>query len=322
MQNKLAHTAEHAFIGSLQKILATTLKVRKVEHREKDSSVIINLSDLDLETVIEAQNEVNALIYSGRKVKTHSFETMDKARLQFPKLRANEERIKLSDQPIRVIEIEGHDIAACAMDHVSDLRECEFFFVTRISRLGGEAEYEINFAVQNQAKEASIILSRKLLHICHYLGANMNTIENTVKKLNEERKLYATKIKRLTVECLNKIEPSVIAENRRVTLIEDILYGLDDEEIRSFVGKKASDSHGGIVILIVHIRGDENENASVYFARTLPLKDIDCNKLFNQYSSLGVKGGGKPTFVTGMIHKEKTEELMKHLIMDIRKTLQ
>ena len=102
-------------------------------------------------------------------------------------------------------------------------------------------EYEINFAVQNQAKEASIILSKKLLHICHYLGANMNTIENTVKKLNEERKLYATKIKRLTIEYLNKIEPTVIVENRRVNLIyEDILYGLDDEEIRNFVGKKAS----------------------------------------------------------------------------------
>ena len=107
MHNKLAHTAEHAFIGSLQKILATTLKVRKVEHREKDSSVIINLSKLDLETVIEAQYEVNALIYSGRKVNTYSFETMDKARLHFPEPRANEERIKLSDQPIRVIEIEG-----------------------------------------------------------------------------------------------------------------------------------------------------------------------------------------------------------------------
>ena len=52
------------------------------------------------------------------------------------------------------------------------------------------------------------------------------------------------------------------------------------------------------------------------------LKDIDCNRLFNQYSSLGGKGGGKPTFVTGIIHKEKTEELMKHLIMDVRKTLQ
>jgi alanyl-tRNA synthetase len=149
----------------------------------------------------------------------------------------------------------------------------------------------------------------------------MNTIENTVKKLNEERKLYATKIKRLTIEYLNKIEPTVIVESRRVNLIEDILYGLDDEEIRSFVGKKTSATHEGIVVLLVHIRGDEDENASVYFARTQLLKDIDCNRLFNQYSSLGGKGGGKPTFVTGIIHKEKTEELMKHLIMEVRNTL-
>ena len=112
----------------------------------------------------------------------------------------------------------------------------------------------------------------------------MNTIENTVKKLYEERKLYATKIKRLTIEYLNKIEPMVIAENGKVNLIKDILYGLDDEEIRSFVGKKASDRHIGLVLLIVHISGDEEESASVYFARTESLKHIDCNKLFNQYS--------------------------------------
>ena len=151
----------------------------------------------------------------------------------------------------------------------------------------------------------------------------MNTIENTVKKLIEERKLYATKMKRLTIEYLNKIEPTVMAENGKVNLIyADILYGLDDEEIRSFVGKKASATHEGIVVIIVHIRCDADENASVYYARTLPLIEIDCNKLFNQYSSLGGKGGGKPTFVTGIIHKDKAEELMNHLIMDVRKTLQ
>ena len=94
MHNKLAHTAEHAFIGSLQKILGTTLEVRKVEHRERDSSVIVRLSNLDLQTITDAQREVNSLIRVGRKVKTHSFETMDDARKHFPNLRANEDRIK------------------------------------------------------------------------------------------------------------------------------------------------------------------------------------------------------------------------------------
>ena len=69
MHNRLAHTAEHAFIGSLQKILGTILEVRKVEHREKDSSVIVRLSNLDLQTITDAQREVNSLIRVGRKVK-------------------------------------------------------------------------------------------------------------------------------------------------------------------------------------------------------------------------------------------------------------
>jgi alanyl-tRNA synthetase len=321
MHNKLAHTAEHAFVGSLQRILGTTLEVRKVEHREKDSIVIIRLSNLDLQTITDAQREVNSMIQVGRKVKNYSFDTMGDAKKHFPNLRANEVRINQSNQPIRVIEIEGHDVAACIMDHASDLRECEFFLVTRISRIGGDGEYEINFAVQNQAKEASIILSQKLLNICQSLGANMNTVENTVKKLSEERKINEKKLKRLTTERLNKIEPSKMDVNREVNLIQDILHGLDDEEIRNFVGKKISASNEKTIILIVHIPNDNEENASVIFARTQLLDRIDCNKLFNRLSSLGAKGGGKPTFATGVIKKEKKHMLVNQLTADVGRLL-
>jgi alanyl-tRNA synthetase len=321
MHNKLAHTAEHAFVGSLQRILGTTLEVRKVEHREKDSIVIIRLSNLDLQTITDAQREVNSLIQVGRKVKNYSFDTMGDAKKHFPNLRANEVRINQSNQPIRVIEIEGHDVAACIMDHASDLRECEFFLVTRISRIGGDGEYEINFAVQNQAKEASIALSQKLLNICQSLGANMNTVENTVKKLSEEKKINEKKLKLLTTERLKKIEPNKMDANGEVNLIQDILHGLDDEEIRNFVGKKISASNEKTIILIVHIPNDNEENASVIFARTQLLDRIDCNKLFNRLSSLGAKGGGKPTFATGVIKKEKKHMLVNQLTADVGRLL-
>jgi alanyl-tRNA synthetase len=322
MHNKLAHTAEHAFIGSLQRILSKTLEVRKVEHREKDSSVIIRLSNLDLQTVTDAECEVNSLIQVGRKVKNYSFETMEEAKKYFPNLRANEVRIKQSNQPIRVIEIEGHDVAACIMDHASDLRECEFFLVTRISRIGENGEYEINFAVQNQAKEASIKLSQKLLQICQVLGANMNTVENTAKKLSEERKTYEKKLKRLTADYLDKIEPPTMDESGKIYLFQEILYGLDDEEIRSFAGKKTSASHERTIVLFIHISSDKEEKASVVFARSPSLYQIDCNMLFNQLSSLGAKGGGKPTFVVGVIDKDKKHQLMNHLIAEVKKLLQ
>jgi len=322
MHNRLAHTAEHAFIGSLQKILCTTLEVRKVEHREKDSIVVIRLSNLDIQTITDAQCEVNSLIQVGRKVKNYSFDTMGDAKKHFPSLRANEVRIKQRNQSIRVIEIEGHDVAACIMDHASDLRECEFFLVTRISRIGGNGEYEINFAVQSQAKEASIILSQKLLQICQSLGANMNTVENTAKKLIEERKIYEKKLKRLTTDYLDKIEPTTMDESGKIYLIQKIIYGLDDEEIRSFAGKKTSTSHERTIVLFIHVSSDKEEKASVVFARSLSLDQIDCNKLFNQLSSLGAKGGGKPTFVVGVINKDKMHQLMNHLTAEVRKLLQ
>jgi alanyl-tRNA synthetase len=322
MHDKLAHTAEHAFVGSLQRILGTTLEVRKVEHREKDSIVIIRLSNLDLQTITDAQCEVNSLIQAGRKVKNYSFDTMGDAKKHFPNLRANEVRIKQRNQPIRVIEIEGHDVAACIMDHASDLRECEFFLVTRISRIGEDGEYEINFAVQNQAKEASIILSHKLHNICKSLGANMNTVENTVIKLNEERKINEKKLNRLTAERLNKIQPSKMDVNGEVNLIQEILQGLDDEEIRNFAGKKTSTPHERTIVLFIHVSSEKEEKASVVFARSLSLDQIDCNKLFNQLSSLGAKGGGKPTFVVGVINRDKMHQLMNHLTAEVRKLLQ
>ena len=298
MHNKLAHTAEHAFIGSLQKSLGVTLNVRKVEHRKNDSSVIIKLAELDLETVIKAEHEVNSLIRSGREVKSYSYETLEKAKAKFPHIRANEERIKQYGPPIRVIEIEEHDIAACAMDHASNLHECEFFLITKVSRRERESEYEIDFTVKDQAKEASTMLVWKLLGICKEIGANINTVENTVKRLSEERRANAVKLKHITAEYLSKIMPKVIDKNNgKVNLFQETLYGLDDEEIRSFAGKKI--------------------NASIVFARTDALHSIDCNRLFREHSSLGGIGGGKATFVTGVIKKEKVGELVKQIIADV-----
>ena len=322
MHNKLAHTAEHAFVGALQQILGITLDVRKVEHHDKDSDAFIRHSNLDLQTVADAQDKVNSLIQTGRKVKTYSFETMDDAKKHFPNLRANESRISLSNQPIRVIEIEGHDVAACAMDHASNLSECEFFLVTRVSRIGGAGEYEISFAVQNQAKEASIRLSQKILKICQSLGANVNTVENTVKKLNEERGMYEEKLKRLTSGYLDKIKSTAMDESGKIYLIQEMLYGLDEEEILSFAGIKTFESHEGTIVILVHVSSDKEINASVVFARSPLLSQIDCNKLFRQLSYLGAKGGGKPDFAVGVVSKDKKYQLMNYLTAEIRKLVQ
>jgi alanyl-tRNA synthetase len=160
--NRLAHTAEHAFIGSLQKLLGQTLKVRKVEHKDAgtNNTAFIQIPQLDLDTVIKAELEVNSLIALGRPVTTLIFSSLEEAKREMPNLRANEERITAAmPAEVKVVEIENHDLSACTMEHASNLQECDFFLVTRLSKSG--SEYQVDFIVGRQAKDTAVALTSK-----------------------------------------------------------------------------------------------------------------------------------------------------------------
>ncbi len=308
MHNKIAHSCEHAFIGSLQKLIGKTLNVRKVEHRKTDNSVFITIPNLDLELIIRAESEVNSLINMGRKIITHCFESLTEATEHLPNLRANEERITGSN-PVRVVEIEGHDLAACAMEHVANLNECSFFLVTRLSKNGND--YEINFVVGEQAKETAIALSLKLLKICEEVRANFNTVENTVRNLKTESEISIRKLKNLTREKLDNIIP-YITEYTKITIISGIFSDLLDDEIRIFAGRKIAESN--VVVIIVNINHHSDDTASIVFARNEALVNIDCNKLFREISSKDERGGGKPHFVTGIVNKERVADIVNNII--------
>ena len=308
MHNKIAHSAEHAFIGSLQKLIGKTLNVRKVEHRKTDNSVFITIPNLDLELIIRAESEVNSLINMGRKIITHSFESLTEARERLPGLRANEERITGSN-PVRVVEIEGHDLAACAMEHVTNLDECSFFLVTRLSKNGND--YEINFVVGEQAKETAIALSLKLLKICEEVEANFNTVENTVRKLKTESEICLDKLKILTQEKLDNIIP-YITDYNNIIIISGVFSDLLDDEIRIFAGRKIAQSN--IVVIVANINHHSDDTASIVFARNEALVNIDCNKLFREISSENGRGGGKPHFVTGVVNKERVTDIVNNII--------
>ena len=143
-----AHTAEHAFVGALQKLLGQTLSVVKVEHREMNNTAFIKtVPRMDLGLVMQAQEYVNQLIKTGNKVMSHTFSSLNEAKKQFPSLRANEERI-IGPQQVKVIEIENHDLAACARDHVTNLTECDFFLVTRVSNSSNITEIDFSVGLQ------------------------------------------------------------------------------------------------------------------------------------------------------------------------------
>jgi alanyl-tRNA synthetase len=294
VHNRVAHTAEHAFIGSLQQLLGQTLRVRKVEHKEDatSSTAFIIISQLDLDIVLRAESQVNSLIAEGRKVTTKTFASLEEAKKHIPNLRANEERIS---GEVRVVEIEGHDVAACAMEHAGNLKECDFFLVTRVSKSG--SEYEVDFAVGQQAKETAVLLSAKLLKVCGELGANINTVENTAKKLKQEYEGNRGKLRMLSREKLAAIQPE---SNGRLALFRGVFSSLADDQLQEFAGEKIAGAND-VVVLVANVG---LENASIVFARSEKLSEIDCSKLFKEAAGADGRGGGKLHFVTGVVKKE------------------
>jgi alanyl-tRNA synthetase len=294
VHNRVAHTAEHAFIGSLQQLLGQTLRVRKVEHKgdATSSTAFIIISQLDLDIVLRAESQVNSLIAEGRKVTTKTFASLEEAKKHIPNLRANEERIS---GEVRVVEIEGHDVAACAMEHAGNLKECDFFLVTRVSKSG--SEYEVDFAVGQQAKETAVSLSAKLLKVCGELGANINTVENTAKKLKQEYEGNRGKLRMLSREKLAAIQPE---SNGRLALFRGVFSSLADDQLQEFAGEKIAGAND-VVVLVANVG---LENASIVFARSEKLSEIDCSKLFKEAAGADGRGGGKLHFVTGVVKKE------------------
>ena len=316
MNTKAAHTAEHAFIGSLQKILNKTLNVRKVEHKDSYNVAFINASgtQLDFEKVSMAQKEVNRLILEGRKILHHSFPSLNEAKMKLPNLRANEARLADADK-ITVVEIENHDIAACSMEHVNNLSECIFFLVTGLSKNG--SNFEIKFMVGKNAMDEAVNAIEKINMICDQIDANYNTVEATIRRLYNEREQYYGQLKKITNKMLNEI-PIQHFEKNNINIISSILNNANWRIIQNFAGGKILEPR--TIIILINI--DEGDMANLIFARSVDV-DLDCVKIFQNLrknQEIGL-GGGKPNFVNAKIVKPMSDKILQTLAEESLKLL-
>lgn len=302
MHQKEAHTAEHIFVGSLQR-LVSNIFVRKVEHRDSLNKIYIKCQELSLDSIHEAELMANKIIEEGRRVKEHNFQSLEEARKMFPQMRAYEERISGS---VRVIEIDGYDYAACAREHTQSTSECGLFIITRVSR--EQDEHEIEFVVGEAAKLSAIDMSMRCIKVARELGASMNTLEATAKNLREDLDGYKKKLVQITEQLVDNVTP----KNSDGKLVYAKVFDMLDD---STIMKKAGEiiKQPNTLVAFANI----GDSGIIVLACNDKLQ-INCDSILKSaLSRFGGKGGGKLNFATGSVPKDKVHDIFDTLLKDL-----
>lgn len=291
-----AHTAEHAFMGAL----STLLKVKplKVEHEGMVGTITLEAEELNWQEVAEAVAQANKIIFEGRDVREHEFETLEEAKKAFPNLRAHE---RVSGK-VRVVEIEGYDCAACMRKHAKNTAEAKLFLVKDL-RSKRRGIYEVEFLIGPAAAEYLRILEEQVGLSAKELACKPWELHQRVEGLKEaEERAKREKVK-LTKQ---------LARAQTPKMVEDIeIYSgiVEDVEEKKFMEEITKRLRKGIAVYAII-----SDDGCKVFAAQRGL-DLDCSKVLRDVvKKYGGEGGGRRDFAVGAVSKDLVKSVIDEIL--------
>ncbi len=282
-----AHTAEHVFMRALTK----RVKVRPilVEQEGWTGKIVVEGDEPTWEAISDALLEANSVIMEGRRVIEREFGSLEEARAAFPDLRAYEERIR---PPVRVVEVEGYDWAACAREHASNTSEAWGISVSDLRSLS-KGRHEIRFGAGPAAAEVfsaairDVGLSSRALNA--KLGSVAARVAELLSRLDELRSVQRS-LARSLIRGPTTLRTASGAE-LRVLEVEGLDFkGLIDEAV------EAASSSGSYLVVV--LRG---ERAQVLLAAPRG-SGLHAGKFLRELlEELGGRGGGGQEAATGSL---------------------
>jgi alanyl-tRNA synthetase len=307
------HTAEHIFYKSLAKRLPD-LELKKLwltfddDKREGNGTIVIETSKpLDWKILVEAETEVNKIIYENRSIKTYISNVKDLTK----DVRIKESLLKRMNQ-VRIVEVEKFDKAACSGTHVERTGEIMFFKITSIEKKNAQS-YHLNFKVGEDALNFALTVSNQVLWKAQSIGYNPDEV---IYVLEKHEKLRET-LKGLKTQLLNTI-PQDIERNKEIVHNIPIYYyvcrGLEVKELTMLGRRLKKKIEGNFIAILV----GTNETASFIIASKGV--NLDVSKILKEFlANYDCKGGGKPDFaIYGIKKPNNINELLNNLVNRFR----
>jgi alanyl-tRNA synthetase len=297
-----AHTGEHILFQSLSRVF-DGIEIEKINITEEKKSLFVNYPDnLDKKKILEAELLVNKIIQDGREVKKFAGSKEEIEKRFENKVRGKWDRI--SDEKITVVEVDGFDYAACSGEHVENTKEIGMLLVTKVNSLGKNL-HEIQFEVDEKAREKAIELANTVLVLEDILNTSKDKIESTVFNLKEEVLKLRKLLKIITRESMKDLNSEEI---KGVKLYYKTFSGLDNDEIGKKVGELIKENK--IVVLVVN---DFFGNVSVVLARSSDVNIGVLSVLRRVCEEFKGKCGGKENFAMGGGFQADKEKIIQNI---------
>jgi alanyl-tRNA synthetase len=287
-----AHTASHLLYGAGRRLLDDLGYGGFGIDAEKVRVDFATATDIDDAVLAELERLTNRAVWDSRAVSCEQVPVEEaRARDDVAFNTKTEEGVMDDADTVRLVDIDGWDVAACGGTHVSNTREIGPVEVLDRSN-PGEGLTRVEFAVGPPAIDRRATVRRAALDAARDLGTSLDALDSAVADLRAERDDLEAEVRSYKAEVLGArlaALPTVERDGRvwRVGTVAD--FGPNE------VGEVAQDRVGDDADVIAAV--GEGSAPYVVVATT---GDVDAGDLVADVTDeFGGGGGGGPTFAQG-----------------------
>ena len=292
-----AHTASHVLYGAGRRLLDDLGYGGFGITDEKVRVDFATSTDIDDEVLVELERLVNRTVWDSRPVSWEQLPA-DEARSRDDVAfnTKTEEGVMAESETVRVVTVDGWDVAACGGTHVANTREIGPVEVLERSN-PGEGLTRVEFAVGEPGSDRRATVHRVALDAARDLGVAVTDLSDAVGSLREENERLESSLRALQGELLeNRIEAFDTVERDGTTWRVGAVSGFEANEVSEAAKRLVDVDSGGDGNGVVAVVG-ESERPFVVVASA---GVVHAGEVVDRVTErFGGGGGGGPPFAQG-----------------------
>jgi alanyl-tRNA synthetase len=287
-----AHTASHALYGAGRRLLSDLGYGGFDIDPEKVRVDFATSTEIDDETLVELERLTNRAVWESRPVSWEQLpveEATSRDDVAFNT--KTEEGVMADADSVRIVTIDGWDVAACGGTHVSNTREVGPVQVLERSN-PGEGLTRVEFAVGPPGIDRAAAVHRAARETARELGTGLTDIAEAAARLGRENRSLANELADLKAEVLDaRLSGLGELERDGATWRVGTLSGFGPNE----VGDRAQALVGDVADVIAVVGDGDAPYVVVATTGTVDAGDV----VDRVTDAFGGGGGGGPTFAQG-----------------------